>query len=452
MPRTYVKKGQGSRYSEEDFHSALKEISNEINIHSIAKKYNIPYSTLYVHHFSQVAHRGAGRSTHFTDMEETYLVSAATISQEWGEPLTPEDLVQMAAYYAQEFGKEKSFQGGRPTIEWYYSFMLRHPELKTAKPIPLKSQLAKVTKPTIDKWFDLLEKVIVDNDLMDKPPQIFNCDESGFSDETERTTVIVPSPTKFPYKKQGGTGGKSFYSVLFCVSASGVILPPYTIYKAKRLMSNWCLGGPSGAGYNTSKNGWIQEDVFYEWLKCMFIPYTDKTPKPILLLLDGHGSHHSVRTVELAIENHIVLLCLPANSTHILQPLHVVFFKPIKQKYLEILNEYYKTSAVRKVNIIKGFMTAGIYPLDKTSVNLQKILRCNEQIERNIADAADDQQQHINVEEEEEKSQCSVKTAPSTTTQLYTTRALSKFASSNRQGLESNLWINDSKINSVQLL
>ncbi|CAF4704584.1 unnamed protein product, partial [Didymodactylos carnosus] len=81
MPRTYVKKGQGSRYSEEDFHSALQEISNEINIHSIAKKYNIPYSTLYVHHFSQVAHRGAGRSTHFTDMEETYLVSAATILQ-----------------------------------------------------------------------------------------------------------------------------------------------------------------------------------------------------------------------------------------------------------------------------------------------------------------------------------------------------------------------------------
>ncbi|CAF1556632.1 unnamed protein product [Didymodactylos carnosus] len=240
---------------------------------------------------------------------------------------------------------------------------------------------------------------------MDKPSQIFNCDESGFADKTDTSKVIVASPTKFPYKKQGGSGGRSYNSVLFCVSASGVILPPYIIYKAIKLYSNWCTKGPDGTGYNTSKNGWMEENIFFQWFKNMFIPLTATTPKPILLLLDGHTSHQSVRTVELAVEHNIILLLLPPHSTTILQPLDVTFFKPIKQKYREILNEYYstsgyknvskpifpsltaklfKSSAVRKVNVIKGFMNTGIYPLDRTLINEKKILKCNEKIEGSI--------------------------------------------------------------------
>ncbi|CAF0923615.1 unnamed protein product [Didymodactylos carnosus] len=102
---------------------------------------------------------------------------------------------------------------------------------------------------------------------MDKPSQIFNCDESGFADKTDTSKVIAASPTKFPYKNQG----------------------------------------PDGTGYNTSKNGWMEENIFFQWFKNMFIPLTATTPKPILLLLDGHTSHQSVRTVELAIEHNIIL-------------------------------------------------------------------------------------------------------------------------------------------------
>ncbi|CAF1218595.1 unnamed protein product [Didymodactylos carnosus] len=42
------------------------------------------------------------------------------------------------------------------------------------------------------------------------------------------------------------------------------ILPPYTIHKAKKLYGIWCLNGPTGAGYNTSANGWMEDNVFYE--------------------------------------------------------------------------------------------------------------------------------------------------------------------------------------------
>ncbi|CAF1338053.1 unnamed protein product [Didymodactylos carnosus] len=117
--------------------------------------------------------------------------------------------------------------------------MIRHPEIKTATPIPLELPRAKITQAIVDKWFSLFEQVINENNLIDKPFQIFNCDESGFVDKTDTTKVIVRPP---------------------------------------------------GAAYNTSKNGWMEENVFYEWFKHLFIPQTARTPKPILLMLDGHTS------------------------------------------------------------------------------------------------------------------------------------------------------------------
>ncbi|CAF0991282.1 unnamed protein product [Didymodactylos carnosus] len=80
MPRTYVKNGQVPRYSNEDFQLALKEISEGSDIRATAKKYNISKSTLHLHHSSQASH-GVGRATHFTELEEIYLVSAATVLQ-----------------------------------------------------------------------------------------------------------------------------------------------------------------------------------------------------------------------------------------------------------------------------------------------------------------------------------------------------------------------------------
>jgi hypothetical protein len=45
-------------------------------------------------------------------------------------------------------------------------------------------------------------------------------------------------------------------------------------------------------------------------------------PIPILLLLDKHQSHLSVRVLDLAKENEMVLLSYPSNSTHNLKLLY----------------------------------------------------------------------------------------------------------------------------------
>lgn len=70
------------------------------------------------------------------------------------------------------------------------------------------------------------------------------------SDAIGYSKVIVHRQTSNAYRVQGGTGGKSYISVMFCSSATGVLLPPFVVYKAKRMFGDWCVGGPEGAGYS----------------------------------------------------------------------------------------------------------------------------------------------------------------------------------------------------------
>lgn len=90
----------------------------------------------------------------------------------------------------------------------------------------------------------------------------------------------------------------------------------------------------------------------------------------------------------------IMFICLPPNSTHLCQPLDVALFAPMKRKWREILHSY-KTknpniSAVQKpkfpalmkrllslmsdtihTNMISGFRATGIYPINREVVKLK---------------------------------------------------------------------------------
>ena len=48
-------------------------------------------------------------------------------------------------------------------------------------------------------------------------------------------------------------------------NAAGEILPPFVVYKATNLWSTWCVGGPKGARYFSTKSGWFDGVAFEEW-------------------------------------------------------------------------------------------------------------------------------------------------------------------------------------------
>ncbi|KAF2192836.1 CENP-B protein, partial [Zopfia rhizophila CBS 207.26] len=50
-----------------------------------------------------------------------------------------------------------------------------------------------------------------------------------------------------------------------------------------------------------------------------------------LLVINGHESHNSLEFQQLCKEKNIITLYMPSHSSHLLQPLNVGCFGPLKQ-------------------------------------------------------------------------------------------------------------------------
>jgi hypothetical protein len=81
-------------------------------------------------------------------------------------------------------------------------------------------------------------------------------------------------------------------------------------------------------------NGWTTNKLGFEWLK-HFDRHTKNRTVGVrrLLILDGHESHYSLEFQDFCKENNIFTLCMPPQSSHLLQPLDVGCFSPLKKAY-----------------------------------------------------------------------------------------------------------------------
>ena len=125
------------------------------------------------------------------------------------------------------------------------------------------------------------------------------------------------------------SGNKSQITILAYSNAVGTVLSPMVIFKGEYLNYEWTKGEILNTIYGMSPQGWIDHELFAEWLLKLFVKNMPQT-RPVLLLLDWHSSHYTPEAVKIAAENEIVLFCLPPNTTHMAQPLDVSFFGPLK--------------------------------------------------------------------------------------------------------------------------
>ena len=69
---------------------------------------------------------------------------------------------------------------------------------------------------------------------------------------------------------------------------------------------------------------------------------------PVILFLDGHL--RSLELIRTARANNAILQCLPLNTTHLLQPLDVGVFAPLKSAWKSILKRYKLETREERVN------------------------------------------------------------------------------------------------------
>lgn len=185
-------------------------------------------------------------------------------------------------------------------------------------------------------------------------------------------------------------GNREWVSTIECVSALNRVLPAYIIYQGKsHLMGNHDYERRDEAVFGISENGWSDSDHGFMWLSTHFKPQTKTSGnRHRLLIIDGHSSHLSIEFIEFCLNQNIHLLCLPSHSTHLLQPLDVGLFSPLKNYYCNLLDLWTRThpyqafnkgdffpllmqarqQAFTEKNIRSAFVATGIYPYRRQQV------------------------------------------------------------------------------------
>ena len=77
----------------------------------------------------------------------------------------------------------------------------------------------------------------------------------------------------------------------------------------------------------------METDQFHEWFLNIFLAAVQGRAKmgSAILLVDGHNSYLELELLRLARTNNVTIYFLPANTTHLLQPLDIGVFGLVKR-------------------------------------------------------------------------------------------------------------------------
>jgi len=135
--------------------------------------------------------------------------------------------------------------------------------VKVKKPTHIKRCRAAVSPEILKEFFVNLEPNLAGV----AAAHFFNYDETNLRDKSGADDCFFAGNSK--YYKQVRNSSKTAISIMFCCSADGQMLPPMVVYKSQSgsIFPFWCEGGPEGATYAASKNGWFDMAKFNQWFK-----------------------------------------------------------------------------------------------------------------------------------------------------------------------------------------
>jgi hypothetical protein len=238
---------------------------------------------------------------------------------------------------------------------WHYKFLNRHPEVKSAFARSMDRSRIKAQDPmSVRDWFIRFQMMLAKYGILIE--DVWNFDESGSAIGVGiKNKVLVSVSRKEAFSAQDGN--KEWASAIEAIRSTGQVLPPTFILAGVLQMAEWWNRlTDKDARIRTSPRGWSDDEIGFDWLQ-RFERLTREGRKGVwrMLIMDGHGSHLKLPFMEYATDHQILLACLPPHSTHILQPLDVAIFGPVKKVYDQEVKAHglYNRTLVTKLNYLE---------------------------------------------------------------------------------------------------
>lgn len=381
------KSARGETWTEEKMSLALNDINQrKISVRGASKKYGIPYSTLSDHKKSNSPKKKLGRySKVFSEEEEKKLVDYLKELDKRFYGLTKKDLCQVAYQYAEEKKIHHPFNNNQAGEQWYANFMLRNQDLSLRTPEPTSvARACGFNKIQVEIFFKNLKKVLEKHHItMDN---IYNVDETGIQTSAKKPPKVISVRGKKQVGAISSSERGTLITSLFCCSATGNFISPALVFPRKKKNPRYLEGTPPGTLMLVTDNGWINSESFLEWFKFFVASVRPTAEHKCLLILDNHVSHRSLKLLDYATKNNVVILSVPPHSTHKLQPLDVAVYGPFGKYFERALDKWQKAHPAQRVtffdvgsifaeaylnsatpsNAISGFKKTGITNCDIT--------------------------------------------------------------------------------------
>ena len=362
---------------------AIKQ-NQKLSIRVAVRTYNVPRTTLTYRMKGRHARQDVRvKSMKLTELEDNAVLKYILNLDERGFPPRLADVADMANVLLAER------DAGRVEKHWASNFVKRQPELRTRFNRAYDYQRALCEDPEkIGAWFRLVQNMRAKYGIQDA--DMYNFDETGFMMGIITPSMVVTRTDRCGRAKTVQPGNREWATVIQGVNALGWCVPPFIVVKGTYHLANWYTecGLPPDWVIKPTSNGWTDNETGLDWIR-HFDKHTacHATGVYRMLVIDGHESHMSAEFDRFCKERNIITISMPPHSSHLLQPLDVGCFSPLKRAYgreIEILMkshinhmtkvEFFMAfkSAFRVVftedNVKAGFRGAGLVPPDPEAV------------------------------------------------------------------------------------
>nr|XP_023012902.1 uncharacterized protein LOC111502944 [Leptinotarsa decemlineata] len=248
----------------------------------------------------------------FNDEEKEQLVEYCLTSSKFHYGIPKEQFLKLAYQYA--VALKKTFSSAwdinkQASNTFYEYFIKRHQNLSLQK--PEATSLGRATafnKANVNEFFEKYKGWLMKYNFTSD--NIHNVDESGLSTVHTPLKVLAPKGSKQVGTVTSAERGNNV-TIIACVNARGNSVTPCMIFPRVHFKSHMTNGAPPKTLGLANVSGWSISEKFEDFLK-HFIKYVRlSNDNKVLLIMDNHKIHLSIKIIELAKENCMVMFSFP---------------------------------------------------------------------------------------------------------------------------------------------
>jgi hypothetical protein len=244
-------------------------------------------------------------------------------------------------------------------MKWASRWLQRNKEwFKTCRSKTLAAERKAVhTKKELEEHFERFRMAMQEFGIARE--DLYNFDETGFRIGIANSRRIVITHTTTKYVFLADPNNRDFITSVEYICGNGTAIKPMIILKDSVFLekhfdnnlNDSILFAYSETGYNNEKLGLF-------WLKYFDNQTKAKTKgKYRILVFDGHGSHLIEDFLVYCWQSNIIPFQLPPYSTHLLQPLDIKVFQPLKHWHQEDIFRWIKHGKFeyKRIDFLNGF-------------------------------------------------------------------------------------------------